>query len=247
MPRNRYHQPQNELHGALLIDKPAGPTSHDIVDIIRGQFGLQKVGHCGTLDPAATGLLIMLLGRATKLSMKLTADHKVYEGSIEFGKTTDSYDAQGEITATVAVPTLDCKALNTAAQSFQGDIQQKPPMVSAVKKDGVPLYKLARKGKIIEREAKPVHIFSFEFNHYTASVGIFRVHCSKGTYVRSLAHDLGQQLGCGAHLRTLHRTDSGKFGVANAIRLEDLIKLPDAELPGRVLSLVELAYLLKPE
>ena len=247
MPRNRYHQPENELHGALLIDKPAGPTSHDIVDIIRGQFGLQKVGHCGTLDPAATGLLIMLLGRATKLSMKLTADHKVYEGSIEFGKTTDSYDAQGDITATTAVPTLDCKALNTAAQSFQGDIQQKPPMVSAVKKDGVPLYKLARKGKTIEREAKPVHIFSFEFNQYTASVGTFRVHCSKGTYVRSLAHDLGQQLGCGAHLRTLHRTDSGKFGVANAIRLEDLIKLPEAELPGRVLSLVELAYLLQPE
>jgi len=247
MTRNRSQKPENELHGALLIDKPAGPTSHDIVDIIRGQFGLQKVGHCGTLDPAATGLLIMLLGRATKLSMKLTADHKVYEGSIEFGKTTDSYDAQGDITATAAVPTLDCKALNTAAQSFRGDIKQKPPMVSAVKKDGVPLYKLARKGKTIEREAKPVHIFSFEFNQYTASVGIFRVHCSKGTYVRSLAHDLGQQLGCGAHLRTLHRTDSGKFDVANAIRLEDLIKLPEAELPGRVLSLVELAYLLQPE
>jgi len=247
MTRNRSQKPENELHGALLIDKPAGPTSHDIVDIIRGQFGLQKVGHCGTLDPAATGLLIMLLGRATKLSMKLTADHKVYEGSIEFGKTTDSYDAQGDITATAAVPTLDCKALNTAAQSFRGDIKQKPPMVSAVKKDGVPLYKLARKGKTIKREAKPVHIFSFEFNQYTASVGIFRVHCSKGTYVRSLAHDLGQQLGCGAHLRTLHRTDSGKFDVANAIRLEDLIKLPEAELPGRVLSLVELAYLLQPE
>ena len=247
MTRNRSQKPENELHGALLIDKPAGPTSHDIVDIIRGQFGLQKVGHCGTLDPAATGLLIMLLGRATKLSMKLTADHKVYEGSIEFGKTTDSYDAQGDITATAAVPTLDCKALNAAAQSFRGDIKQKPPMVSAVKKDGVPLYKLARGGKTIEREAKPVHIFSFEFNQYTASVGIFRVHCSKGTYVRSLAHDLGQQLGCGAHLRTLHRTDSGKFDVANAIRLEDLIKLPEAELPGRVLSLVELAYLLQPE
>ena len=247
MPRNSSRQPENEVNGALLIDKPAGPTSHDIVDIIRGQFGLQKVGHCGTLDPAATGLLIMLLGRATKLSMKLTADHKVYEGSIEFGKTTDSYDAQGDITATADVPTLDCEALNAAAQSFLGDIQQKPPMVSAVKKDGVPLYKLARKGKTIEREAKPVHIFSFEFNQYTASVGTFRVHCSKGTYVRSLAHELGEQLGCGAHLRTLHRTDSGKFDVADAIRLEDLVKLPEAKLPGRVLSLVELAHLLQPK
>ena len=247
MPRNSSRQPENEVNGALLIDKPAGPTSHDIVDIIRGQFGLQKVGHCGTLDPAATGLLIMLLGRATKLSMKLTADHKVYEGSIEFGKTTDSYDAQGDITATADVPTLDCEALNAAAQSFQGDIQQKPPMVSAVKKDGVPLYKLARKGKTIEREAKPVHIFLFEFNQYTASVGTFRVHCSKGTYVRSLAHELGEQLGCGAHLRTLHRTGSGKFDVADAIRLEDLVKLPEAKLPGRVLSLVELAHLLQPK
>ncbi|MGB0586551.1 MAG: tRNA pseudouridine(55) synthase TruB [Limisphaerales bacterium] len=246
MPRQRSRQPENELHGALLIDKPSGPTSHDIVDIIRGQYGIQKVGHCGTLDPAATGLLILLLGRATKLSMKLTADHKIYEGSIEFGKCTDSYDAQGDITATAAVPSLDCEALNAAAQSFQGDIQQKPPMVSAVKKDGVPLYKLARKGKTVEREAKPVHIFSFEFKHYTDPVGIFRVHCSKGTYVRSLAHDLGQQLGCGAHLRTLHRTASGKFDVADSIRLEDLVKLQESELPGRVISLVELAHLLQP-
>ena len=119
-------------------------------------------------------------------------------------------------------------------------------MVSAVKKDGVPLYKLARKGKTVEREAKPVHMFSFEFKHYTDPVGIFRVHCSKGTYVRSLAHDLGQQLGCGAHLRTLHRTASGKFNVADGIRLEDLVKLPEAELPGRVISLVELARLLQP-
>ena len=103
MPRQRSRQPENELHGALLIDKPSGPTSHDIVDIIRGQYGIQKVGHCGTLDPAATGLLILLLGRATKLSMKLTADHKIYEGSIEFGKCTDSYDAQGDITATAEI------------------------------------------------------------------------------------------------------------------------------------------------
>ena len=223
MPRNRSRQPENELHGALLIDKPAGPTSHDIVDIIRGQYGLQKVGHCGTLDPAATGLLILLLGRATKLSMKLTADHKVYEGSIEFGKTTDSYDAQGDITATAAVPSLDCEALNTAAQSFQGDIQQKPPMVSAVKKDGVPLYKLARKGKTIEREAKPVHIFSFDSITTPHPSATFRVHCSKGTYVRSLAHELGEQLGCGAPAHPAPHA-SGKFDVADAIRLEDLVK-----------------------
>jgi len=244
MPRS----PQEpDLNGALLIDKPAGPTSHDIVDIVRGLYRIQKVGHCGTLDPAATGLLILLLGRATKLSQKLTADDKVYEGTLQLGQTTDSYDAQGEITATAEVPELNAAALNSAAEHFTGDLQQKPPMVSAVKKDGVPLYKLARKGKTVEREAKTVHIYSFNFNNYTPPVAAFRVHCSKGTYVRSLAHELGQNLGCGAHLSTLHRTRSGVFEVAKATRLEELVTLTDAELPGRVLSLLELTRLLKPE
>lgn len=240
-------QPESELNGALLIDKPAGPTSHDIVDIVRNLFRIKKVGHCGTLDPAATGLLILLLGRATKLSQKLTDDDKVYEGAITFGSATDSYDAQGKVTATAPVPPLDCDALNLAAREFTGDIQQKPPMVSAVKKDGVPLYKLARKGKTVEREAKPIHIYSYDFSEYTEPVARFRVHCTKGTYVRSLAHDLGQNLGCGAHLRTLHRTESGKFNVADALRLEQLVKLPDDELLGRVMSLLELTRLLKPE
>jgi len=236
-----------DLHGALLIDKPAGPTSHDIVDIIRGQYGIKKVGHCGTLDPAATGLLILLLGKATKLSQKLTADHKIYEGSMEFGVTTDSYDAQGLITSKTDIPSFDRIKLNTVAQEFIGDIQQKPPMVSAVKKDGVPLYKLARKGKTIKREAKPVHIFSFEFSDYTHPVGKFRAHCSKGTYVRSLAHELGKKLTCGAHLRTLHRTNSGDFDVRDAISLEKLVELPDEMLTARVISLLELTRILKPK
>lgn len=242
----RPHQ-DPEFNGALLIDKPAGPTSHDIVDIVRLLYGIKKVGHCGTLDPAATGLLILLLGRATKLSQKLTSEDKVYEGSLELGKSTDSFDAQGAVTATAAVPALDCDSLNATARQFTGDIQQQPPMVSAVKKDGVPLYKLARKGKIIEREAKPVHVFSYEFSEYMEPVGRFRVHCTKGTYVRSLAHDLGQSIGCGAYLRTLHRTDSGKFDVRNATPLEELVKLPDAELPRRLVSLLELARMLQPE
>jgi len=236
-----------EFNGALLIDKPAGPTSHDIVDIVRLLYGIKKVGHCGTLDPAATGLLIMLLGRATKLSQKLTTEDKVYEGSLEFGKSTDSFDAQGAVTDKAAVPILDSGALNTAAKQFTGDIQQQPPMVSAVKKDGVPLYKLARKGKTVEREAKPVHIYSYEFSEYTEPIGHFRVHCTKGTYVRSLAHDLGQSLGCGAHLRTLHRTASGKFEVKDAIQLEELVKLPETELPCRLVTLLELVQLLQPE
>ena len=236
-----------ELNGALLIDKPAGPTSHDIVDIVRGLYRLRKVGHCGTLDPGATGLLVLLLGRATKLSQKLTADDKMYEGTITLGAATDTYDAHGVTTATGEVPALDADALNAAAAQFTGDLQQKPPMVSAVKKDGVPLYKLARKGKTVEREPKLVHVYSFNFSSYTAPVGAFRVRCTKGTYVRSLAHDLGESLGCGAHLRTLHRTESGKFNVADATRLEDLVKLPDADLPGRMMSLLALTRLLKPE
>ena len=246
MPR-RPQPDEPELNGALLIDKPAGPTSHDIVDIVRGLYRIRKVGHCGTLDPAATGLLVLLLGRATKLSMKLTADDKVYEGTMELGQATDSYDAQGEVTATADVPPLNCDALNTGAEAFTGDLQQQPPMVSAVKKDGVPLYKLARKGQTVEREPKLVHIYSFKFSDYTEPVGTFRVRCTKGTYVRSLAHDLGQNLGCGAHLRTLHRTESGKFNVTDAMRLEQLVKLPDADLLGRVMSLLELTRLLKPE
>ncbi len=236
-----------ELHGALLIDKPAGPTSHDIVDMVRNLFRIKKVGHCGTLDPAATGLLILLLGRATKLSQKLTADDKVYEGTMELGKATDSYDAQGEVTASAPGPALDCAAINAAAQPFTGDIQQKPPMVSAVKKDGVPLYKLARKGKTIEREAKPIHIYSYEFSEYTEPVARFRVHCTKGTYVRSLAHELGESLGCGAHLRTLHRTGSGKFDVADATPLEELVKLSPDELPLRMVSLLDIARMFQPQ
>ena len=243
MPRTP--QQENDLNGVLLINKPAGPTSHDIVDIARGQYGIKKIGHCGTLDPAATGLLVLLIGKATKLSNRLTADHKTYEGTIELGITTDSYDAQGAIIKRDDVPNLNSEYLNTQTQKFQGDIQQKPPMVSAVKKDGVPLYKLARKGKTIDRDPKPVHIFSFHFSDYNAPVGRFCVHCSKGTYVRSLAHELGQQLGCGAHLRTLHRTKSGRFDIKDSIKLEELILLSNPELHSRILPLKELARSLQ--
>src|SRR3954469_4746120 len=134
------------LDGALLIDKPAGPTSHDVVDEIRRQFGIKKVGHCGTLDPNATGLLLIVLGRGTKLSERLMSDDKVYEGTMKFGEATDSYDCDGEITGSPPAPPIPVDELNELAASFVGDLMQIPPMVSAVKKQGVPLYKLARKG-----------------------------------------------------------------------------------------------------
>src|SRR3989441_780761 len=196
------------LDGALLIDKPAGPTSHDVVDAIRRHFNIRKVGHCGTLDPNATGLLIIVLGRGTKLSEKLMSDDKVYEGTMKFGETTSSYDADGALTASLPVPPLSLDQLNEAAAEFLGDQMQTPPMVSAVKKDGVPLYKLARKGVEVPREPRLIHIYNFRFTAYEEPYAAFRVACTKGTYVRSLAHDLGQKLGCGAHLATLRRVVS---------------------------------------
>jgi len=227
--------------GAILIDKPAGPTSHDVVDMIRDTFQIKKAGHCGTLDPGATGLLIIVLGKGTKLSERLMGDDKVYEGTIKFGETTDSYDANGELTGSLPVPPMTLEEINEAAATFQGDQMQTPPMVSAVKVKGVPLYKLARQGVEAERKPRLVHIYNFRFSRYEEPIGDFRVACTKGTYVRSMAHDLGQKLGCGAHLVALRRTVSGKFNVKDAMPLEDLVKLSAAELEKRVLPFLKLS------
>ena len=229
------------LDGAILIDKPAGPTSHDVVDAIRRKFGIKKVGHCGTLDPNATGLLVIVLGRGTKLSEKLMGGDKVYEGEIKFGETTNSYDADGEILETKAVPPLTLEQLNEAAATFVGDQMQTPPMVSAIKIKGVPLYKLARKGIEVEREPRLVHIYNFRFTRYESLAGEFRIACTKGTYVRSIAHELGQKIGCGAHLATLRRIMSGKFDVADAISLADVLRLTMAELEKKVIPFLKLA------
>ena len=228
------------LDGAILVDKPAGPTSHDVVDAIRRRFQIKKVGHCGTLDPNATGLLIVVLGRGTKLSERLMGDDKVYEGTIKFGESTDSYDADGELTGSLPVMPMTLEELNTEAATYIGDLMQVPPMVSAIKKNGVPLYKLARKGIEVEREPRLVHIYHYRFTEYTEPLGKFRVACTKGTYIRSLAHDLGQKLGCGAHLTTLRRSASGKFDVADALPLDAVLKLTAAELQQRVLPFLKL-------
>src|SRR5882724_757638 len=229
------------LDGALLIDKPAGPTSHDVVDAIRRKFGIKKVGHCGTLDPNATGLLIIVLGRGTKLSEKLMGDDKVYEGTIKFGETTNSYDADGEILETKPIPPSTLEGLNEEAAKFIGDLMQMPPMVSAIKMNGVPLYKLARKGIEVVREPRLIHIYDFRFTNYSGPLGEFSVACTKGTYVRSIAHDLGQKLGCGAHLAKLRRSVSGKFDVADAKQLDEILKMTIAELEKRVIPFLKLA------
>ena len=229
------------LDGAILVDKPTGWTSHDVVAKIRNHFRISKVGHCGTLDPNATGLLIVVLGRGTKLSEKLMSSDKVYEGEAKFGETTDSYDADGEIVARAPVPPLTVEKLNEEAEHFVGDLMQLPPMVSAVKVEGVPLYKLARKGVEVERKERLVHIYTYRFISYHEPIGAFRVACTKGTYVRSLVHDLGQRLGCGAHLRTLRRTDSGKFSVADATPLEKILEWSPTELARNVIPFFQLA------
>lgn len=227
--------------GAILIDKPVGPTSHDVVDAIRRRFQIKKVGHCGTLDPNATGLLIIVLGKGTKLSEKLMGGDKVYEGTIKFGETTASYDADGELVASLPVPPMTLEELNEAAATFQGDQMQMPPMVSAIKVGGVPLYKMARKGIEIERKPRLIRIYTFRFASYEEPIGQFRVACTKGTYVRSIAHDIGQNLGCGAHLKTLRRLISGSFDVANALTLDAVLKLSSAELEKRVIPFLKLA------
>ena len=229
------------LDGAILVDKPAGPTSHDVVDAIRRRFGIKKVGHCGTLDPNATGLLIIVLGRGTKLSERLMGDDKVYEGTIKFGEATDSYDSDGELTSSLPVMPMTLEELNAEASTFIGDLMQVPPMVSAIKKDGVPLYKLARKGIEVEREPRLIHVYNFRFTAYAEPLGQFRVACTKGTYVRSLAHDLGEKLGCGAHLTALRRSASGRFDVADALPLDAVLKLTPADLEKRVMPFLKLA------
>ena len=229
------------LDGALLVDKPVGPTSHDVVDAIRRRFRIRKVGHCGSLDPNATGLLVVVLGRATKLSEKLMSEDKVYEGTIKLGETTSTYDADGEINASLPVPLLTLEHLNEVASSFTGDQMQMPPMVSAIKKDGVPLYKLARKGIEVERKERLIHIYTFQFTACEIPLAQFRVACTKGTYVRTLVHDLGQKLGCGAHLAALRRVNSGRFEVDAALPLDRILDLSNTELERRVIPFLALA------
>ena len=169
------------------------------------------------------------------------SDDKVYEGAIKFGESTDSYDADGELLGSLPVPPLTIEELNTAAAEFIGDLMQVPPMVSAVKKQGVPLYKLARKGIEVQREPRLIHVYNFRFSAYEEPIARFRLACTKGTYVRSIAHELGQKLGCGAHLAALRRVSSGKFDIADAIPFEDALNWTSRQLEQRVIPFLILA------
>ena len=225
-----------QLDGLLLVDKPPGKTSHDIVDFVRRRFDQRKVGHCGTLDPIATGLLMLVVGKATRVQDLLMAEDKEYEGTLKLGETTDTQDAAGKILETKPVPTLDRAAIEAAFAKFTGEFDQVPPMVSAIKKDGVPLYKLAREGKIIDRPARKVRIDKYEILEVALPIVRFRIHCTKGFYVRTYCHDLGQLLGCGGHMSALIRTRSGNFELSKAVRWSALEAAQGIDYLARHLS-----------
>jgi tRNA pseudouridine55 synthase len=230
--------PTHEPHdGILLVNKPSGPTSHDIVDAVRKKFRIDKVGHGGTLDPRATGLLILLLGRGTKLSNAMMSSDKIYTGVMKLGEATDSQDADGEVISTAEFSDITAEALQEAMRAKTGDSMQTPPMVSAVKKDGVPLYKLARKGKTVQRDARLIHVYSFSLDAFTPPLADFTVSCTKGTYVRTLCHEVGEALGCGAHLAELTRTASGQYKLEDAVDYNELMTFTDEQLIEKVISI----------
>jgi len=201
----------DSLDGVLLVDKSPGMTSHDVVAVARRCLNTKKIGHCGTLDPMATGMLILVIGRATRIQDLLMSEEKEYLGTASLGKSTSTQDKEGEVLEERPVAAFTDEQIKGAFEGFRGDFYQLPPMVSAIKKDGVPLYKLARKGQTVEREPRLVHVFDYEITRTELPEIDFRVVCSKGFYVRTYANDIGEKLGCGAHLSALRRTRSGSF------------------------------------
>jgi len=234
-------QQPREMEGVLLVDKPKGLTSHDVVYHLRRKLQMKKIGHAGTLDPMATGVLVMLIGKATRISQYLMSVDKVYEGEATLGVVTDSQDAEGEVMETRPVPELTEAGVREVMKGFLGDQYQIPPMHSAIKIGGVPLYKMARKGEEVEREPRFIRISKFELLSFALPKLTFDLHCTKGTYVRTVAADLGNKLGSGAHLSALRRTASGKFTIAQCLPLEQIEALSLPEIEKRLIPVYEAA------
>lgn len=222
------------MDGILIVDKPQGLTSHDVVDFMRRRFGLKKVGHAGTLDPMATGVLVMLIGKCTRQSSSFMKDDKDYEGAMVLGATSDTGDAWGKITPAMKPVDFTDEAIRRVFNHFTGEIVQRPPMYSAVKVNGKKLYELARKGIDVEVAPRTVSIKKLEIESIKLPQIRFAVTCSKGTYIRQLAVDIGEELGCGAYLSELKRTRSGTFSISDALLMEELKALPAAELESRL-------------
>jgi tRNA pseudouridine55 synthase len=213
------------VNGLLIIDKPGGMTSHDVVARVRRATDEQSVGHLGTLDPMATGVLPLLLGKWTRLAQFFSASEKAYTGTIRFGFATDTYDAEGQATSEPQTVTLTLEAVRAEAARFVGTIEQTPPPYSAKKVNGKPAYKLARAGKAPELKPVAITVDAFTIESVDGDAAEFAMRISAGGYVRSVAHGMGQALGCGAHLASLRRTQAGPFTLENALRLEDMTAL----------------------
>ncbi len=212
---------KDDVSGILVVDKETGMTSHDVVDLVRRRFGVKKAGHAGTLDPAATGVLVILIGSATRLSQKLSGQDKSYRAVMKLGERTDSGDSEGKIIAEKEV-SVDAERVRKVVESFRGDIEQIPPMFSAKKIKGKKLYQLARKGAVVERPPVKVTINDIGVTEAALPEVEFYVDCGKGTYIRQLADDIGEKLGCGAHLTGLRRISSGNFHVRDAVSVTEL-------------------------
>jgi len=237
MPRTT--QPQ--LDGILVIDKPSGKTSHDVVETVRRLIGFRQIGHFGTLDPLATGVLVLALGRATRLARFYAGRRKRYTCAVRFGFATDTYDADGEPLGEDSAPALDAEKLQALAAQFVGKIRQRPPAFSAKKIHGRPAHELARKHKPVNLEPVEVEVFEFRLIGIEGSVARFVVECGSGTYIRSLAHDMGQLHGAGAHLAEISRTAVGEFTTDHAVSLEDLAADAKAgKIASRVIRLESL-------
>lgn len=212
------------VNGVLLLDKPRGMSSNQALQKVRWLLNAEKAGHTGSLDPLATGVLPLCFGEATKFSQYLLDADKGYETLARLGVTTTTGDAEGEVLEERQV-TVGREALEAVLPRFRGEIEQVPPMYSALKKDGQPLYKLARAGEVVEREARSVTIARLELLAFEAPCATLAVSCSKGTYIRTLVEDIGRELGCGAHVAALRRTQAGPFGLAQAVTLEELVQV----------------------
>ena len=232
---------ETSIDGVLLVDKGPDMTSHDVVAVARKCLNIKKIGHCGTLDPMATGLLILVVGRATKIQDLLMSEDKEYVGTIGLGVTTNTQDAEGEPVEEKEVPDFSDDQIKSAFEEFKGDFYQIPPMVSAIKKDGVPLYKLARQGKTVKRDPRLVYVYSNRIDRIELPEIDFTVKCSKGFYVRTYAHDIGEKLGCGAHLKKLRRTRSGKFDLSRTVTFEQLKSGKRDEVIDSLISLPEVS------
>lgn len=222
-------------HGVLTLDKPAGWTSHDVVAKLRGVLRAAKVGHAGTLDPAATGVLPVLIGQATRIAEYLVGWDKEYRAVLRLGVTTDTQDATGHVLDHKPVPPLSLEQVREAARRFEGTITQIPPMYSAVKVAGVPLYRSARAGKTVSREARAITIHVLEVERVEGADVHLKVRCSKGTYIRTLCADLGEALGCGGHLLSLQRTRVGPLSIEHALSIEEVGRCAERGEIGRLL------------